>query len=270
MTDLTSLNWRLIPEEARPGSVQMALEEVAAETVAKGGPATVRVFRWEPSTLSLGYRQTPDTVDWTYCDREDIDVTRRQTGGGGIYHDHVGDISYSIVAPASSVPGDLMDSYEHLCTPLFEALDELGVEAEFAGEARPALYEPSCYLRDINPAHDVVVAGRKLSGNAQYRQREAVIQHGSVSYAETVDHHLGVFADPAVSPEEFRERVTSISELADVDRTAAVTAFEETFRQWTGAQEGAWTTDELAAARELADHKYASTDWVQHRTEPVQ
>jgi lipoate-protein ligase A len=249
--------------------MQMALEEAAAETAAAGGPRTVRVFQWEPSTLSLGYRQVPDTVDWEYCRREGIDVTRRQTGGGGIYHDHEGDISYSIVAPEADVPGDLMDSYELLCAPLFDALDQMGVDASFASDSHCGLYEPACFLREINPAHDVVVDGAKLSGNAQYRQRDAVIQHGSLLYADATAHHLGVFRESETAPDRFRDRVTTVREQAGIDRSEAVDTLEAALTEWADATVGKWTAAELDRAREIAAEKYDSDAWTRDRVDAL-
>jgi hypothetical protein len=81
---LADREWRLIAEEAREGALNMAFDEVAAGTAAAGGPLTLRVYRWEPSTLSLGYHQPADTVDWTYCEREGVPVVRRPPGGGGM------------------------------------------------------------------------------------------------------------------------------------------------------------------------------------------
>ncbi len=125
MTALADRNWRLIRDEPRDGATQMALEEIAARAALEDDVRTVRTYAWEPSTLSLGYRQDAETVDWEFCEREGIDVTRRQTGGGGIYHDRHADISYTIVAPADEVPGDLMDCYELFCEPILEAFDRL-------------------------------------------------------------------------------------------------------------------------------------------------
>jgi len=261
--------WRFIPEQTRPGPVQMALEEVAAETAAAGGPRTVRVYRWEPSTLSLGYRQAPDTVDWEYCQQRGIDVTRRQTGGGGIYHDATGDISYSIVAPQSELPGDLLDCYELLCEPILDAFERMGVDAAFATTELAAIYQPACYLRAINPAHDILADGQKISGNAQYRQRDAVIQHGSLSYALAVERHLGVFDTDAVSPEAFRERVTSIRERSGLDREDAVDALERALADWADAGEGEWTAAELDRAEEIAERKYGSDRWTREREDPL-
>jgi len=276
MSALADRDWRLICEQRRPGPMQMALDEVAAETAVDDGPRTVRVYSWEPSTLSLGYRQSPETVDWSYCEQAGIDVTRRQTGGGGIYHDARADLSYSIVAPAAELPGDLMDCYELLCAPILDAFDRMGVDTAFADEERPAIYQPACYLRAIHPAHDVLAdgrsngEGRKISGNAQYRQREAVIQHGSLSYDLVPDRHLGVFTAPGVGPETFRERVTSIRDESGIDRDRAVTALETALERWANADDGSWTDAELDRARELVEHKYDADAWVRNREEPAQ
>jgi lipoate-protein ligase A len=269
--DLAAREWRLVREEANDGPLQMALDEVAAETAARGGPRTVRVYRWEPSTLSLGYRQAPESVDWEFCEREEITVTRRPTGGGGIYHDSFTDISYSIVAPADELPGDLLDCYELLCEPVLEAFERLGMPVQFADAERPAIHQPACYLRALHPAHDVVAAdGRKVSGNAQYRQRDAVIQHGSLKFGLDAERHLAVFDGHDVSPPRMRERVTSIDEHADVSREEAVRTLEETLAEWAGAEAGGWTDEERARGRELADAKFATDAWTRERTDPTE
>jgi lipoate-protein ligase A len=297
-------NWRLIREEARPGPMQMALDEVAAETAAAGGPATVRTYRWDPSCLTLGYRQDPETVDRAFCEREGIDVTRRQTGGGGIYHDAHGDIAYSIAVPAADVPGELLDCYHLLCQPVLDAFDRLGIDAGYVEESLPELYHHACYLRELHPAHDVVAGGsadagsngatdaenatnadgakdrRKIAGNAQYRKRDAVIQHGSLTFSVDAERHLAAFADPPVTPSEFRERVVGMDELADVDRADAVAAVEDALVEWVvgagegdGAErgpvsldrDGSWSSAELARAEDLVEAKYRDDGWVRTR-----
>ncbi|WP_435072902.1 lipoate--protein ligase family protein [Halorubrum sp. HHNYT27] len=286
-------DWRLIREEARSGPMQMALDEVAAETAAAGGPATVRTYRWDPSCLTLGYRQDPETVDWAFCEREGIDVTRRQTGGGGIYHDSHGDIAYSIAVPAAQVPGELLDCYHLLCEPILDAFDRLGIEADYVAESVPELYHPACYLRELHPAHDVVATesaggdgegtdARKIAGNAQYRKRDAVIQHGSLTFSVNAARHLGVFADPPVSTAGLRERVVGMDELGSFDRTEAVAAVEAALVAWViGAgdgdttererdsvtldRDGSWSSAELARAEELVEKKYRDDGWVRTR-----
>ncbi|RQG96650.1 lipoate--protein ligase family protein [Natrarchaeobius chitinivorans] len=273
MSDFADEQWRLIRDDPRDGATQMALEEIAAETALADDLRTVRVYSWEPSTLSLGYHQDADTVDWEYCEREGIDVTRRQTGGGGIYHDRYADISYTIVAPAAEVPGDLMACYELFCEPILEAFDRMGVDADFAASEQDAIYKPSCYLRDINPAHDIVAPastdgpGGKISGNAQYRQRDVVIQHGSISYDLEPSRHVGVF-EGDVDESTFLDRVTSVREQAGIERDEAVDALAASLGEWCDAESSDWRRSELEAARELAEAKFGADGWVRERSEP--
>ncbi len=266
------VDWRVIREERRPGPLQMALDEVAAGTAGNSGRATIRTYEWDPSCLSLGYGQDPETVDWHACERRGVDVTRRQTGGGGIYHDTVGDIAYSIAVPADAVPGALLDAYHLLCEPILDVFDRLGIDADYVDEAVPELYHPACYLRELHPAHDVVAAGRKIAGNAQYRTRDAVVQHGSLTFSVDADAHLDVFADPPVTEAAFRERVVGIDEVADIGRETAVDALETSLETWarsgvTGGDgsidaNGTWTDEERERARDLVDEKYRDDEWI--------
>jgi lipoate-protein ligase A len=264
--------WRLVREESLDGATAMAYDQVAAETAAAGGPRTVRLYRWQPSTLSLGYRQSPAAVDWEWCAEAGVDVVRRPTGGGAIYHDVDGDVSYSIIAPADELPGDLMETYELLCAPVLSALRELGTGAAFATDAQPSVFEPACFLRDVHPAHDVLGSdGRKLAGNAQYRTKEAVIQHGSLSFDPKPGRHLACFADCDVSEAQFQERVGSVRESVDRPgaRAHTVKTLETSLAAWCDAETGTWTETERERAREVAETKFRSDAWTRERRDPL-
>jgi lipoate-protein ligase A len=192
------------------------------------------------------------------------------------------------------VPGSLAETYELFCEPLFDAFDELGIPASFAEEPAEALYEPSCYLRGIDPAHDIVVGRRKVAGNAQHRTRDAVVQHGSISFEVGPERHLDCFADPPVDAAAFRERVAGLNETANTERDTpidsqhvglldslnlerdrAVRVIEDNIAAWCGLGDGDefvdddWTDAEREAARELADAKYRSEAWTRDREDPT-
>jgi lipoate-protein ligase A len=197
-----------------------------------------------------------------------VDVTRRPTGGGGIYHDYYGDISYSIIAPADELPGSLLDAYHLLCEPLFTALRSIGVNASYAESEQPGIYPPACYLRELHPAHDVMLDGQKLSGNAQYRQRDAIIQHGSLSFALDPERHLLGFADPP-SIDTFRDRVGAVADAVELNREAVVTAVEEAYAAWADARPGSWDSAELETAESLAARKYRDESWIRSANDPT-
>jgi lipoate-protein ligase A len=280
------MDWRLIPEQILDGAASMAADEVAAETVAAGGPATVRVYRWVPSTLSLGYGNDPDIVDWGFCEDVGVTVTRRPTGGGAIYHGSAGDVAYSIIAPAEAFPGDVTESYRELLDPIIEAFDRFGVDVTLADADREAVWSPACYLRELDPAHDLVGPdGRKIAGNAQYRTRDAIVQHGSLSFDLASETHLQCFDDPPVRPTEFEDHVcgalefveydpvveTSAVSLAgyDLQRSRFVSALEDALSEWADAEEGEWTEAETARAADIADGKYRADAWVEDRVDPL-
>ncbi|WP_254839118.1 lipoate--protein ligase family protein [Natronomonas marina] len=280
------MDWRLVPEEMLDGAVSMALDEVAAETVAAGGPATVRLYRWLPSTLSLGYGNDADVVDWEFCEEMGITVTRRPTGGGAIYHGSAEDIAYSIIAPAEEFSGDVTESYRQLLEPVVEAFETFGVDVSFADDEREAIWSPACYLRELDPAHDLVGPdGRKIAGNAQYRTRDAIVQHGSLSFDVDAETHLGCFEDPPVTADEFEERVcgalefrehddvveTGVGALGgyDLHRSRLVADLEDALSEWAGAEEGEWTDAETDRAGEILDAKYGADEWVRGRTDPL-
>lgn len=268
MKGLKNVSIRHLPTEAQTGAMNMALDAVAAETVSSGGPASLRIYNWDPSTLTLGYAQKPETVDWNYCAREGIEVTRRPTGGGAIYHDAVGDISYSIVLPRAALPDDLTKAYQRLCRPIISVFKRLGIEVGFAESEREAIFEHACYLRSLHPAHDLVVfedaANRKISGNAQHRQRDAVIQHGSLLYSLPADRHLSCFIDPDVTREEFDDRVTAIDEQVDIPRANVIQAIEDTLSDAYRPSAGSWSAEELDRARELVESRFGASDWVRY------
>jgi lipoate-protein ligase A len=265
------MEWRLITEERLGGPRAMAFDEVAAETVASGGPATVRLYRWTPSTVSLGYGNDADVVDWDYCSAAGIDVTRRQTGGGAIYHDTTGDVAYSIIAPESAFPGGVTDSYRKLLEPVVAAFESVGADVGFADADAPALWQPVCYLRALDPAHDLVAPdGRKVAGNAQYRTRNVIVQHGSLTFESDPEGHLAPFADPPISAAAFADRVCGVTDIVPgLDRSTFVDRLETELAAWADAEPGEWTGAETDRAAELCDRKYDDDGWVREGTDPA-
>jgi lipoate-protein ligase A len=162
------------------------------------------------------------------------------------------------------VPGNRLSSYRRLLEPVFDALGRLGVDAGFADAKREGPYAPACYLRGVHPAHDVVAPageGRKLCGNAQYRTRDAVVQHGSLSVRRHGAAHTAVFAGEDAAPDALREHAASLRGRAGIDLGTAERALTAALREWADTGPGAWTAAELAAAREVAREKYATAAW---------
>ena len=157
------MRWRIVPLRTYDGFMNMAIDEAISESVSAGSPGVIRFYRWKPSAVSVGYFQSIDEeVDITECRRLGVDCVRRRTGGGAVYHDSNGEITYSLIAPETLYGPDIPASYRVICGYVVESLRHLSLEAEF------------------NPVNDVLVHGKKISGSAQTRRGGVLLQHGTL------------------------------------------------------------------------------------------
>lgn len=255
--------WRVVELETHDAFLNMALDEAVSEAVAeRDALPTIRFYRWAPSAVSIGYFQSlHDEVAVDKCAEAGVDVIRRRTGGGAVYHDYDGEITYSVIAPESIFPKGIIDSYHLICGWILHGLSQLGVEAEF----KP--------INDIIMAAGAVgpggepVGGKKISGNAQTRRSGVLLQHGTLLYKVDVPKMFSMLkvgqekiADKLIAAVE--ERVTSIDRLRpDLSMNDVYEALKEGFttgKQW---DKGEWTMGELQRAQELVTERYNQDRW---------
>jgi len=248
--------WRLLDTGLRDAFYNMALDEaIAIARSKKLVPNTLRFFRWEPSAVSIGYFQSmEEEVDIEACNRLGIDYVRRRTGGGAVYHDRDGELTYSLIINEDHplISRDFQKTYETLCSGIVRGLRILGVPAEF------------------KPINDIIVDGKKISGNAQTRSMNVVHQHGTI--LRDVDPTL-MFTVLKVPSEKIRdkmiksvkERVTSVKNYLKREvsfeelKNALIRGFEETFN--IKLVPGEVTDFEEQTAIKLKMEKYSTREW---------
>ena len=232
---------------------QMALDEALLLMRTRGEvPNTLRLYRFKPSAVTIGYFQKiSEAVNLEFLNENNIPYTRRITGGGSVYHDTNGEVTYSIVLPVEGVLTDVLESYRVICSGLVHALRKLGAPAEFI------------------PVNDVVVYGRKISGSAQTRRSGYLLQHGTLMYATNLD----VLEKTLIAPREkleskgvksIRERVITLRDIiGQVDLNTITNSLVEGFSRALNAE--VYYDDlserELNMASELVD-KYRDYKWI--------
>jgi lipoate-protein ligase A len=153
-------------------------------------PPTLRLYRWEVPTVSMGRFQPVAQVDLDACAHRGFDVVRRPTGGRGVLHDD--EVTYSIIAGmADGVPRGVAACYRYLSSALAQAYALLGVGAEVTSRARGEKGSGACYLH-ATPA-DLSLGAAKLSGSAQVWKGDSVLQHGCFVISRDVDAEAEVF-----------------------------------------------------------------------------
>lgn len=244
--------WRVLRYEKAGAAYNMALDEAIAEAVAfrVAGP-TMRFYGWEPAAVSIGrFQKLEEVVDLEGCKRLGVDVVRRSTGGGAVFHDQ--EITYSVICPEDMMPADINMAYQEIGGWMVNALKLIGIEGTF------------------EPINDVLVNGKKISGSAQSRRKGIFVQHGTLIYdldrakmfsvlkvpKDKLDSHS--LGDPA-------ERVTSVREQRKVPWEFVAAALANAFimnREWYA---GDLTADEIARAEVIARLRYANDEWTFER-----
>ncbi len=259
--------WRLVELETRDAFENMAIDEAVSEMVStQDSPPTIRFYRWKPSAVSIGYFQSlHDEIDMDKCAAADVDCVRRRTGGGAVYHDYEGELTYSVIAPESIFPKGITDSYHSICGWIMDGLGRAGIETYF----KPV--NDIVVSDDTSTKDGKFLSGRKISGNAQTRRSGVLLQHGTILYKVDVKKMFSLLkvgqdkiADKMIAAAE--ERVTSVNEiLPDVSCEDLYLAMKEAFtfnKKWTT---GEWTLAEMMRAQELAERRYLTREWLEMR-----
>lgn len=225
-------SWRLLLTPPLPGPDNMAWDEALQARAAAAGHWTLRVYGWSVPTLSLGRHQPArDCYDLAQLASRGVEVVRRPTGGRALLHDR--EVTYSVTAPVEGA-GTHRESYARINRVLQAGLRTLGVDAVIAGAAGGSRALPPsltpCF--DHPSEGELVHAGRKLAGSAQWRRDGALLQHGSILIdgdQSLVASALRTPEPPPPAPATLREALGREPALEEVARAlfAAVRALED-------------------------------------------
>lgn len=123
-------------------------------------------FCWvvEPTVIYGRHQDMQAEVNIDYCRARDIKVVQRKSGGGCVYADR-GNLMLSFISPDTHSEA----VFERFLAQVAEVLRSLGLNA-------------------VTTAHnDILVDGRKVSGNACYALPNATIVHGTLLYDVDLD-----------------------------------------------------------------------------------
>ena len=182
----------ILPDDVRRSlAFYLAMEEFVAREIE--GEAFF-VWRVEPTVIFGRNQVLENEVNLEYCRKHGVDVVRRKSGGGCVYSD-LGNIMVSYI----SRRGDVSEVFDRYMTALTEALRALGVPAEKSGR------------------NDILVEGRKVSGNAFHQLPDRSIVHGTLLYSTDLEALTEAIRPPVEKlqrhgVESVRQRVMNLSE----------------------------------------------------------
>ena len=256
--------WRFIDTGSASAAWNMAVDEALLYSRREGDLPILRLYAWTPS-LSIGrYSKTQEGVDTARLAEAGIAAVRRITGGGILVHG--GDLSYALIVPRGFAGGrGVKESYRFLCGFLIRLYERLGLEAAFARDLRLEASHSALCLAG-REAYDIVIAGKKMGGNAQRYARHALLQHGSIPLRLEPGRFEPLFCGPsglenAASLERLGIRLTE-----NALKEELLEAFGDAFETEVAAD--GLRPEEEAYAQMLQRRKYEQEAWNFHAKDP--
>lgn len=240
----------------------MAADEALADVIASGQPI-LRVFRWRPYTISIGYNQNIEDIDAEKCKSNGIGIVRRPTGGGAILH--ANEVTYSVILPRnrSRYSNHALDLYNQISSAIIRGLNQNGLPVVLEKKDQPAVkinYQHCFACFATSATYEIHYESRKLVGSAQRRFKNAVLQHGSIILGDEHlrildywspgakgdrDHSRKQLHENTVSMQAILKRRVTYQEVAESVKRGFESYFDITFRDAPLSDEELKLIDEL-------------------------
>ncbi|GAB2027065.1 lipoate--protein ligase [Lactovum odontotermitis] len=184
-------------------------------------------------------------VNQDYIDAHNVQVVRRVSGGGAVYHD-MGNICFTFFVPVASSAGV---NFEQFVKPMHDALQSVGLDAKITGR------------------NDLEIDGKKISGNAQRYAGGYLMHHGTLlwdSDVEAMIRSLNVSDEKFVSKaaKSVRSRVGMIKEYApDLDLQKFMDALQYYLTDKGKDGELVLTPEQWAGIKDWRDNRFSTWDW---------
>ncbi len=205
------------------------------------------LWRNEPCILIGKNQNTMSEINTDYVEKHNLPVVRRMTGGGAIFND-LGNLNFTFI---SSNVGNRFADFSKFTYPIINAMKNIDINAELSGR------------------NDLIIDGRKFSGNAQYNYKNKILHHGSILFSASMNDLTAAlkvkeikFQDKAVK--SVKSRVTNISE--HLKTSMDVVQFKEfliksVMEQQEQAKYYELTEEDWVQIKKVSEEKYATWQW---------
>lgn len=206
------------------------------------------LWRSRPSVVVGKHQNALAEINHDFVRTHQIPVARRLSGGGTVFHDP-GNVNFTFIRNVANISEV---NFKIFTVPVIETLKKLGVDAYTTGR------------------NDLVINGKKISGNAEHVHRNRVLHHGTLlfdsrleSLKDALKVDLSRFEDKAVQSN--RSEVTNIVNY--LTNTISVEEFTdflfgEISQNYPEFKVYYLTIEDIEAIQKLSIEKYQTWDWI--------
>ena len=192
------------------------------------------------------HQNTISEINSAFVKTQNINVVRRLSGGGAVYHD-LGNLNFTFITNADK---NAAIDFISFCKPIQEVLVLFGVPVEITGR------------------NDMTIEGKKISGNAQYIKNGRVMHHGTLLYdsdLEILSKALNVSDNKIESKgiKSVKSRVTNIRPFMKNDKSLNEfwTVLKNHFVTTLDMKDYILSTDEENEVQKLKEKVYSQWSW---------
>lgn len=191
------------------------------------------------------YQNTIEEINAGFVKDHKIKVVRRLSGGGAVYHD-LGNINYTFIREKKEHNAF---QFEHFTQTIVDVLKQFDVPVEFQGR------------------NDLVVDGKKFSGNSQYIKRDRLLHHGTILFESDLDImekalNVGSAKIKSESVKSIRSRVINLNEfMKNVSLSQFYSAIRGHVFSKGEVREYFLTKEDENQVLKLRDDKYSTWEW---------
>lgn len=204
------------------------------------------LWRNKPSVIVGKNQNTLSEINLEYVKENSIPVVRRQSGGGAVFHD-LGNINFTFITNNNNSFSD----FKKFTQPIIDLLKTMGLDATFSGR------------------NDLLIDGKKFSGNAQYNYRNKVMHHGTLLFSSQITDLSNALKVKSIKFEgkgikSVKSRVTNISE--HLDTKMSVLEFKDLIMNYMASIDSdnklyTLSKEDIDGIEKLVEKKYNTWEW---------
>jgi lipoate-protein ligase A len=206
------------------------------------------LWRNKPSIIVGKHQNALAEINYDYIKENSIDVIRRLSGGGTVFHD-LGNLNFTFIQNVN--PNENIVDFKRYIKPVVEVLNQLGINAKHEGR------------------NDIMIEGKKVSGNAEHVFKKRVLHHGTLLFSSAISNLSTALK---VNPLKYQDkgvksvksRVANIKEY--LSEYISVIEFQNKIIAYmneseTNFENYQFSKTDIDKINKLVKDKYATWDW---------